>query len=275
MNTHDINNTDQEDMVRGKMGTSNADHRAETPDEYVLEEGPATSSDSYILEGADGSSESYVLDEGDVASDSTTPNTKEGNSKSQDENMGKTKKRLSPFRIMLLTLTNSTEGWKALRRAGYTNEEVASRLFYPMSALAAVSTFAQLIFDSFTPISEVVVHGLVVFVSFFLGNFVAHLLQQWLMPKSAKEFVKSEFCQQLNMISLSTLAMFYAVTAWIPLLEPVFFFLPLWTIYALVRASKFISCDDDKRSLTLTLLCLTIIASPWIVEAAADAFLPK
>lgn len=275
MNTHDINNTDREDMVRGKMGASNADHIAETPGEYVLEEGAATSSDSYILEGAEGSSESYVLDEGDVASDSTTPNAKEENSKSQDENMGKTKKRLSPFRIMLLTLTNSTEGWKALRRAGYTNEEVASRLFYPMSALAAVSTFAQLIFDSFTPISEVVVHGLVVFVSFFLGNFVAHLLQQWLMPKSAKEFVKSEFCQQLNMIALSTLAMFYAVTAWIPLLEPVFFFLPLWTIYALVRASKFISCDDDKRSLTLTLLCLTIIASPWIVEAAADAFLPK
>lgn len=275
MNTHDINNTDREDMVRGKMGASNADHRAETPDEYVLEEGSATSSDSYILEEAEDSSESYVLDEGDLASDSTTPNTKEENSKSHEESMGKTKKRLSPFRIMLLTLTNSTEGWKALRRAGYTNEEVASRLFYPMSALAAVSTFAQLIFDSFTPISEVVVHGLVVFVSFFLGNFVAHLLQQWLMPKSAKEFVKSEFCQQLNMIALSTLAMFYAVTAWIPLLEPVFFFLPLWTIYALVRASKFISCDDDKRSLTLTLLCLTIIASPWIVEAAADAFLPK
>lgn len=226
-------------------------------DEYVLEDNDVESSSS---------SDNYVLDEdsGELKPD-LSPDS------DLDDKPGK---RPSPMRIMFTLLTNPIEGCKALRRSKYKDEEIAARCFYPMIALASASVFSVWIYGNAESVSEVVVKGLIVFVSFFLGNYVAHLLQQWLLPKSAQEFVKSAFGTQLTMLCISTLALFAAVESWIPLLQPVFFFLPLWTVYAIVRSGRFIRCDQDKHTLVITLLCVIIVGAPILVTWVADFILP-
>lgn len=178
-------------------------------------------------------------------------------------------KRPSPLRIMFKTMLGPMEGWKALKRARFTTEEFASRCFYPMTAIAALSEGSMLFYEANMTMADWAKAGLSTFIAFFFGYFTVLFLGSIVLPVKSRDVFKKDIGKQFIMLSMSTLAMFWAIINLIPMLDPVFVFLPLWTIYIVFKGVRRLRVPEEVQTSTTGLLCMLIIGVPllwhWIL----------
>lgn len=174
----------------------------------------------------------------------------------------------SPIGIMMRTLFTPVEGWKSLKRARFSTDEFASRCFYPMIALAALSEGAMLFYEANRKISDWAVEGVMTFITFFFGYFAVLLLGNYVLPRKSRDILKKDIGRQVVMLAMSTLALFYTMARCLPMIDSVLVFLPLWTIYILTRCTKILRVPEEVNSSTAGLLCMLVIGVPifmnWI-----------
>ena len=179
------------------------------------------------------------------------------------------KKKPSPFAVMLQTMLGPMEGWKTLKRARFTTEEFASRCFYPMIAFAALSEGSILFYEANMTTADWAKSGLSTFITFFFGYFTVLLLGSVVLPKQSRDVLKKDVGKQFVMLSMSTLALFWAVIQLLPMLEPVLVFLPLWTIYIVFKGVRRLRVPKDVENSTTGLVCMLIIGVPvlwnWVM----------
>lgn len=242
------------------------DSSLNTPDSYVLhEEEPemySGVSHDDAGSGVDNDSSEYVLpEEEDEEMEDEEGINPAGSLDSTGGDGGG-----NPVAILLMfrTLLTPVDGWKALKRVHFSPDKFASACFYPLTALASVSQFAELLYGADTPLSTLIVSALRVFMSFFLGYFLILLVGKVLI-KGSKSVFDSEFGKIFVMDSLSSLAVFYSLILFLPMLEPVLVFLPLWTIYAICRGVRFLRLPSDSVTIATCLLSLIIIGMPLVV----------
>lgn len=173
------------------------------------------------------------------------------------------------FRMMI----NPIEGWKRIRRADYSPELTARKCFYPLIAISSASCFLDLLFTEESTLSNCVIKGITTFVAFFFGFYLVMMLEKIFFPAPYKGIADSEFGKIFVMYNLSTLALFQTFYQCLPMLGPLLAFLPIWTIYLIIRGARFFKFPVEKRNLLVTLLVLFIIASPIIVFWAFDMIL--
>lgn len=167
-----------------------------------------------------------------------------------------------PVLLLLSMMINPVEGWKNIRRAHLKPEEVASKCFYPLVTLASMSEFMAYIYTVPESISSVLIQALNVFISFFFGYFLVILLERILLPASCREKAASEYGREFVMYLLSTLTLFYTLSNCVPMLEAVWVFLPLWTIYLASKGIRFFKFPDHRITMITVLICAFIILSP-------------
>lgn len=173
-------------------------------------------------------------------------------------------KRPSPVKILFKTMFTPVEGWKALKRAGFKTDEFASRCFYPILALAAISDVASMFYEANVTFADWAMQGLSTFIMFFFGYFTVLFLGGFILPKRSRGILKKEIGKQFVMLSMSTLALFWILIQLLPMLEPVLVFLPLWTIYLVFKGVKILRVPDDVKASTVGLLCMLIIGMPLL-----------
>lgn len=184
-----------------------------------------------------------------------------------------TSRHITAWKLMLKMMINPVEGWKNIRREDMSVDDVAKECFYPIIALAATSSYLECLWEKNIGINQATINALMVFVAFFFGNFLILLLIKLFFPKSQKEIADSDFGKKFVMYNLSTLALFYILYGCFPMIGPILVFLPLWTIYLVLRGSRFFMFPNDKRNLLKTLLCTFIIGAPVTVLWAIDLIL--
>lgn len=188
------------------------------------------------------------------------------NSNSEDEDEAK---GLSPLRVLFKTMLTPVEGWKALRRAHFSTETFAARCFYPLVAVAALSQSASLFYEANVSLSDWVMKAVVTFVTYFFGYFTILLVGGVVLPKKARPILKKEIGKQFVMLALSTLALFATAINLVPMLDPVLVFLPLWTIYMVMKGVRLMRVPQDCINSTIGFLCMLIIGIPlfwnWIM----------
>lgn len=172
------------------------------------------------------------------------------------------------FGIMM----NPVEGWKDLRRSGISVDRIGFGLFLPVSAAAALSDFCKLYYDSNISFLEILINAVLTFISFFIGYFIAVVASKILLPKETKNFLFTNFGKAMAMLSISTLALFHIADEILPIFEPIFYFLPLWTVYIIVKGMKFVKIRENRSSYTLGVMCVTIVGAPIFVEWVFSLF---
>lgn len=182
---------------------------------------------------------------------------------------------VSVFGLLLKTMFNPVEGWKAIRRLHITPDEAQKECFYPLLAVYSISKFAILAYSAKANLSEVVVDAVTSFVSFFFGYFLIVMTLRHILTKSVAEVFDTDFGKTMVVISLSSLCLFFILTELLPMLWAILIFLPLWTVYMICRATKFFKIPEDRHLLTLGLLNLIIIGMPTILEWVFTEILPK
>lgn len=181
----------------------------------------------------------------------------------------------SSLGLLIGMMLNPIEGWKKIRRYKSSPETIARNCFFPLVALAAVSSFMECVYNSAMTLSIAVVDAVKIFVALFFGNYLGLTFVKMVMPKGQKRIAESDYGKKYMMFLLSTLALFYILYECLPMVGPVIAFTPLWTVYLAMRGSKFFRFPEEKKNLLTALMCIIVIGAPYIVYWAFEILLPK
>ena len=163
--------------------------------------------------------------------------------------------------LLLKILATPVEGWKEFKRRRYTVEETASGCFYPLTAIAAISCFADMIYKTVT-LSVCVMNALNVFISLFFGYFTVIILGGLFLPKVVSDIVKKEIGKEFVMINMSSLALFYSAVMLFQMIDAILVFLPLWTIYLIYKGVKILRIPEEVATRTKIIFTFLIIGAP-------------
>lgn len=171
--------------------------------------------------------------------------------------------------LMFKILATPVEGWKELRRRRYTPEEVASGCFFPMTILASLSEFADMLYTTLN-IGDCLMQAMYTFISFFFGYFTIMILGGIVLPSLSKADIKKNIGKEFVMMNLSTLALFYAANKLLPMIDAALFFLPIWTVYLIYKGGRILRIPVAVESRTKVILVFLIIGMPifwkWLLD---------
>lgn len=239
----------------------------------------ADNADNYDLdkEGEDHDEENEIYEHDDEYSleDDEDPDDEEeeGSEKAAEDNKTKKERHTPAWKLLLEMMINPVEGWKRIRRSKNSVEDVSRECFYPLIGIAAASCFLECLWKHSISLNIATINALKTFVAFFFGYFLVLMLIKIFFPKAIKSISESDYGKKFVMYNLSTLALFYILYGCLPMIGPILVFLPIWTIYLILRGSGFFVFPSEKASLLRTLLCVFIIGTPIAVYWIIDLFL--
>ena len=181
----------------------------------------------------------------------------------------------SPFFLMLKVLFSPIEGWKSVRRSKPGIEEMQQKCFYPLLGIYSLSKFMRIVYNTRTPVAEVIVSAISSFVSFFFGYFCIMLIMKALMHNELEKYRNEDFSKIFVCISLSTLCLFFTLLDIFPMLWAVLIFLPIWTIYAICWGVRFFKFPENKKAAFTVILSGLIVGVPCLIDWFLQAILPN
>lgn len=195
----------------------------------------------------------------------------EDDEENEDEEDEEKEKKGSPFALMFKILSTPVEGWKELKRRRYTPEQIASGMFFPTIAIAAISEFAAKIYTT-VGLNECLMNALKAFISFFFGYFTVLLISGVILPKASKKAMKESIGRIFVMVNMSTLALFFSTLNLFPMIDAVLVFLPIWTIYLIYKGVRILRVPEGVETRTKILLAFLIIGCPFLWSYLMDLF---
>lgn len=190
----------------------------------------------------------------------------EFNSTIQEYNVEEDKDFLRILKIFCILLISPLEGWKTIRRHNISSNIWAQNCFYPIIAFSAVSIFFNKFYNPYASIEELLIPAVARFIAFFFGYFLISILCQIFLPNSSQILTESNFGKIFIMSILASLAVFIAVISFLPMLEPVFVFLPLWSIYILYKGVRFLKLSEHSQAWTVIVLGILIVGIPYLLN---------
>lgn len=175
--------------------------------------------------------------------------------------------------ILLKIMTNPVEGWKELKRSKFSVNDIAVTCFYPLIILASLSVFAKYIYSSFTPVSETIIEAITTFIALFLSYFTVILVAPIFLTTGINNIFSSIIGKQYIMINISTLALFDILYNFLPMLDPILVFLPLWTIYLICKGTKILRTPVGTTTRISVVASILIIATPFLWDWLFSEFL--
>lgn len=175
--------------------------------------------------------------------------------------------------ILLKIMTNPVEGWKELKRSKFSVNNIAVTCFYPLIIFASLSVFAKYIYSSFTPVSETIIEAITTFIALFLSYFTVILVAPLFLTTGTKNIFSTIIGKQYIMINISTLALFDILYNFLPMLDPILVFLPLWTIYLICKGTKILRTPVGTATRISVVASILIITTPFLWDWLFSEFL--
>lgn len=202
-----------------------------------------------------------------------TEDSNDNNESERERQPGRKPK--SPFRIFLKTLTSPVEGWKELKRSKMKPDDFARGCFYPLLALMAACNFATYFWMPDLGLKSVLINAFSVFISYFLGFFVVMLLLCNAMPRDCRRQLDTDFARCFVMTALASLSLVQTFIECMPILEAVLVFLPLYTIYMIVKGVRLLRCPENRGTLLAISLSVLTIGIPMLLGWALQFITPQ
>lgn len=186
------------------------------------------------------------------------------------ETKGRSKRRHTPFLLLLHILMTGTAGWKDLRRSRLSPEQTASGCFYPLIAIASVCQFADWFYHPEFNLSATLICAVSVFASFFFSYFAVQVVCRWLFPMAAKSKTETQYFKLIVQYALSSLALFWIPAELLPILEPFTVFLPIWTAFIITKGLRFLRIPEQCQNRCMVTIVVTVIVMPYLFMWVCD-----
>lgn len=179
----------------------------------------------------------------------------------------------NPWSAYFRVLLSPVNGLKRLKSSAISPEVMASRVFYPILALVAAASFMDIPYKLDTDVSSILQSAVALFVSFFISYFAIFPIGGAVLGVKASEKISSAYGKLLVLVTLSSLATMYLLFELCPVLEPVLFFAPIYTIYIICRGAKMLRLEDKMLTPTILVISLLEIGLPYLIYWVFKALL--
>ena len=180
---------------------------------------------------------------------------------------------VSPWRLFFSVLFTPVQGHKRLKNSKLDPAVMVSRVYYPVLALVSAAAFMDLAYGLDNDISSILQNAVALFVSFFITYFALFPAAGGLLGKNVSEKLASGYGRRLVSVTLTVLALNFLLYELCPVLEPVLFFAPVYTIYLITRGVKFLRLDDKRNTACIMVIVLLEIGLPYLIYWCLKAFL--
>lgn len=180
----------------------------------------------------------------------------------------------SPWSIFIRLFYSPLTGWKQLKNSAYSPDRTASKVFYPLVALASLGQFASKIYYPSQSLGYLLQSAVGIFISFFIGYFLVVVLCRSFLPADAKTKIDTPYGRKWLQYLMATLTLFFTIYELCPVLEPLLVFAPIFTVYLALRGVRFLRIKEASDNLvgwTVGLLCIVI---PYGIYYVFDAIMP-
>ena len=179
-----------------------------------------------------------------------------------------------PLLLLLKLITTPVEGWKSLKRSQCTPQKFAWECFYPLSLLAALSQTAALFYEADISVATVITLAVIVFMTLLLGNFGTILCCELFLPKGDRNKVSTPFGRVFVMAMVCTLAISVILWNLLPPIEPLIIFVPIYTIYLIVKGVKYLRVPEKSAGKVSIILSALVIGLPMILYTIFTELIP-
>lgn len=175
-------------------------------------------------------------------------------------------KRYTMWRLAPRVFVAPSTGWEKVKMHGPSPDLAVIRFLLPFSLMAGGSVFFRLLYPGQHTFTDLLVNAVIAFFSFFLGYYIALVLQKIFLPKEDKDFPSSKYGKLLTITGVSTLAIYYVLGQALPMFDFIIEFFPLWTIFLTYKGLRAVELKTDKWTYALGVICIVIISSPVLAE---------
>lgn len=183
---------------------------------------------------------------------------------------------VAPVWRFLYLLLAPLRGWKRMKNAGYAPEVFASKLFFPLLALLALSRLAV---HYYTPEGGTLVRTVQDAVSLFVAGFSSYWivvgLGRTFLPPEARLKIDSRFGRVYVLTCLSALALATTIYTLIPGLGLIYIVAPIYVAYLIVKGIRFLRVPEGEIQGTTLLLVLLILGAPLCVYLLLESLMPS
>lgn len=188
---------------------------------------------------------------------------------------GEGKPSRSPWKLFFKVLTNPVEGWKELKRSKVTAAQFGWKLFYPILLIAALSNIAMPIYGIEFSAAHIVSDIVITFMSLLLSNFIAALCCEWFGGKGMRKQMRTDFGRNFIMTIIGSAALEVILWLWLPMMTPIISFLPLYSIYLIVRGVKYLRISTNRTNAMIMMFAALCIGLPLLLDTLFSALLPE
>lgn len=169
-----------------------------------------------------------------------------------------------PVMSLLKLMATPVQGWKDLKNQKFSSLEAATRCFWPLLILSSITSYIGPFLDVTMTWTDTILKSLGIFMTFLLSNYAILVGAKILLPKSEKKRLDTAFGHVFVMTCLSSLML--AVILWnlLPMLTPLLVFMPIYTIYLVVRGAKYLRISPEALQTSTIRLCVLILGMPML-----------
>ncbi len=180
----------------------------------------------------------------------------------------------SPWLLWWRVWITPLAGWKRMHASKLKPASLASAVYYPLIALAALGAFANLYYrPGEYDVARALTDATCVFVTFFVSYFAFVPCCRLIMRKNCSSRFDNDFGRCYALSLLATLTFFYFLYELMPFLEPVLAFAPAYTLFLSYKGVTTLRIPQEKMMSTWAFAVILIIALPFAIREIFSLFL--
>lgn len=165
----------------------------------------------------------------------------------------------NPVWLFIKLMFGPVEGWRDLRRTKLSARAFEFGCFFPLILIAGLSSIADFMHNSATTTASVLVKSITTAVAFLLTYYGTAILCEIMLPQKVCKALRTSFGSIYIMAVISPLVLASIIGSWAPILEPAMFFMPIFSIYLIVKGVKFLRIPSDTHYKTIAWMSFATI----------------
>ena len=165
----------------------------------------------------------------------------------------------NPLWLFVKLICGPVEGWKAIRRAKLSARAFEFGCFFPWILAAGLSSIADFMHNSAATTASVLTKGITTAVAYILTYYGTAILCEIMLPQKVCKALRTSFGSIFIMAAILPLVLARIIGAWMPILVPALFFMPIYSIYLVVKGVKFLRIPTDTHNKTIAWVSIASI----------------
>lgn len=163
-------------------------------------------------------------------------------------------------------LLSPAHGWEDLADDEANPRELAARGFYPLTAIAAVSVFAKLMFHSMNTVTELLIQAIITYMMYFIGYFAATFVLGLFSGTELQSETYERRSQLFAMFSVAILELMTIIVNLVPITLVLAWFLPVYVAIVMWKGCDFMGVRPGSTGRFMLLAIPGVLLPPFLIN---------